>query len=74
MVKMGTLPIKNGWWDGEQLVPEAFIAKAINRIIYTGDDDVFGGGKDISNQGYGYCWWSADMKSGNIWSMGLIWL
>jgi hypothetical protein len=47
-------------------VPEAFIAKAINRIIYTGDDDVFGGGKDISNQGYGYCWWSADMKSGNI--------
>ena len=65
MVKLGTLVINNGKWDGEQLVPEAFIAKATNRIISTGDDEVFGGGKDISNQGYGYYWWNADMKYGN---------
>jgi CubicO group peptidase (beta-lactamase class C family) len=65
MVKWGTLAINKGKWYGEQLVPEAFITKATSRIIYTGDDDVFGGGKDVSNQGYGYYWWNADLKYGN---------
>ncbi|SDJ71481.1 serine hydrolase domain-containing protein [Microbulbifer yueqingensis] len=65
MVKWGLLAMNKGKWNGEQLIPEAFIDKAINRIIYTGDDDVFGGGKDVSNQGYGYFWWSADLKYGN---------
>jgi CubicO group peptidase (beta-lactamase class C family) len=65
MVKWGTLSINKGKWNGAQLVPEAFIAKATSRIIYTGDDDVYGGGKDVSNQGYGYYWWNADLKYGN---------
>ena len=65
MVKWGTLTMNKGKWNGEQLVPEAFIAKATSRILYTGDDDVYGGGKDISNQGYGYYWWNADMKYDN---------
>jgi len=65
MVKLGQLAINKGKWNGEQLIPEAFISKAISRILYTGDDDVFGGGKDVSNQGYGYFWWSADLKYGN---------
>ncbi len=65
MIKWGTLVINKGKWNGEQLVPEAFIAKATSRILYTGDDDVYGGGKDVSNQGYGYYWWSADLKYGN---------
>ncbi len=65
MVKWGILAMNKGKWNGEQLVPEAFIAKATNRIIYTGDDDVYGGGKDVFNQGYGYYWWSADMKYDN---------
>lgn len=64
MVKLGTLAINNGKWDGEQLVSEEFIAKATSRIISTGDDDVVGGGKYISKQGYGYYWWNADMKYG----------
>ena len=65
MVKLGTLAISKGKWDGEQLIPEAFIIKATNRIITTGDYKVYGGGKDISNQGYGYLWWTADMKVGD---------
>lgn len=63
MVKWGTLAMNKGKWDTEQLVPEAFIAKAMSRTLVTGDDDVYGGGADISNQGYGYYWWNADMKS-----------
>ena len=65
MVKFGTLAMNKGKWNGEQLIPEAFIAKATSRIIYTGDAEVFGGGKDVSNYGYGYFWWSADLKYGN---------
>ena len=65
MLKWGILAVNTGEWDGEQLVSESFIAKATSRILYTGDDDVYGGGKDVSNQGYGYYWWSADLKVGN---------
>ncbi len=62
MVKWGILTSNKGKWKGEQLIPEAFITKATSRILVTGDDDVYGGGKDVSNQGYGYYWWSADLK------------
>ncbi|WP_420600929.1 serine hydrolase domain-containing protein [Flagellimonas sp.] len=65
MVKWGTLAMNKGKWNGEQLVPEAFLAKATSRILLTGDDDVYGGGEDVSKQGYGYYWWSADLKYGD---------
>lgn len=65
MVKLGALVMNKGNWNGEQLIPEAFIAKATSRILQTGDDEVFGGGKDVYNQGYGYFWWSADLNYDN---------
>ncbi len=65
MAKIGGLAMNKGKWNGEQLIPEAFISKATSRILYTGDEDIFGGGKDVSNQGYGYLWWSGDLKSGD---------
>lgn len=65
MVKFGTLARNNGKWNGEQLIPEDFITKATDRILTTDDDyEVHYGGKDVSNQGYGYFWWSADLNSG----------
>jgi CubicO group peptidase (beta-lactamase class C family) len=65
MIKWGTLVNNKGKWNGEQLIPETFIAKSTSRILYTGDDDVHFGGKDVSNQGYGYFWWGVDMKYDN---------
>ena len=65
MIKWGTLAMHQGQWNGEQLIPQAFIKKATSRILYTGDDDVHFGGKDVSNQGYGYFWWGVDMKYGD---------
>ena len=65
MMKFGTLAMNKGKWNGEQLIPEAYITKATSRILYNGDDDIFGGGKDVSNQGYGYFWWSGDLKYGD---------
>ena len=64
MVKFGSLAMNKGKWNGEQLIPEVFISEATSRMITAGDAEVFGGGKDISNQGYGYFWWNADMKYG----------
>lgn len=66
MVKLGTLAMNKGRWQGEQLIPEAFMTQAISRINYSADDvKVFGGGKDTSNQGYGYFWWGTDLKNGS---------
>ena len=65
MVKWGILTMNKGKWNGEQLVPEAFIDKATSRMLLTGDEDIYGGGKDVSQQGYGYYWWSADLRYGN---------
>ena len=65
MVKLGTLAINKGKWNGEQLVPAAFITKAINRIVRHSDDENFSNNGSISNTGYGYFWWQADMKYDN---------
>ncbi len=65
MVKWGMLAMNKGKWKGEQLVPEAFVTKATSRIVFPGDDDIYGGGPAVSNQGYGYYWWSADLKQGD---------
>ncbi len=65
MLKWGMLAAGKGQWKGEQLIPEAFINRAASRLLTTGDDDVYGGGRDVSRQGYGYYWWSADLKHGD---------
>ncbi len=65
MLKWGILSANKGKWNGEQLISKAFLEKAASRILYTGDEDVFGGGKDVSKQGYGYFWWSADLRVGD---------
>ncbi|WP_251357875.1 alpha/beta hydrolase-fold protein [Kangiella sp. TOML190] len=65
MIKIGTLVSNKGKWNGEQLIPDVFIEKVIQPHLYTDDDyKVHYGGKDVSNQGYGYFWWNADLKSG----------
>ena len=62
MIKWGMLVQSHGKWDGEQLVPAAFVEKATSRI-HTNPQDT----------SYGYFWWrndvdvdgkTYDMKSG----------
>jgi CubicO group peptidase (beta-lactamase class C family) len=65
MVKLGQLAINKGKWNGEQLVSAAFITKAINRIVRHSDDENFSDNGSISNTGFGYFWWQADMKYGS---------
>ena len=63
MAKVGLLAINNGKWHGEQLIPKAYIKEATTRHLFNGDDDIFGGGKDVKNQGYGFFWWGTDLQS-----------
>lgn len=66
MIKIGMLALNKGTWKGEQLLPEAFIAKATSKVVDTGDNAIYFGGRiGISNEGYGYLWWNADLKVGN---------
>lgn len=62
MLKVGLLIDNNGKWKGEQLLPEAYLQRATSRQILTGDDDIYGGGELVSNQGYGYFFWGTDLS------------
>ncbi|CAD5248131.1 Beta-lactamase [Alteromonas sp. 38] len=61
MLKVGLLVDNNGKWKGERLVPKAYLERATSRQILTGDDDIYGGGELVSNQGYGYFFWGTDL-------------
>ncbi len=65
MVKWGLLAMNKGRWNSEQLIPEAYITKAIHRIVTNGDEENFDDHGDVSNIGYGYFWWQADLKAGD---------
>ena len=65
MLKWGILIMNGGQWNGEQLVAKSFIGKATNRIVSLGEDDIFFTGDNVSNPGYGYYFWQADMQAGN---------
>ena len=64
MVKWGTLAINKGKWQGEQLIPAAFIAKATSKIVEPSDDEVVSA-VGVSGTSYGYFWWQADLSTGN---------
>lgn len=65
MIKWGTLISDNGKWNGEQLISEAYMTKATNRIVHPKDEDVFFVGDRVTKPGYGYYFWQADMKIGD---------
>ncbi len=63
MIKWGTLAIDKGKWNGEQLVPQAFMATATSKIVdqraeYDNPD------MGVTGTAYGYLWWQADLSAG----------
>ena len=63
MVKLGTLVINNGKWDGEQLIPAVFVAKATSKIAIPSDDEVVPA-VGVSGTSYGYFFWLNDLATG----------
>lgn len=64
MIKFGRLIMNKGRWNGEQLIPEAYVERSTRPSVFTGDEDIYGGGPDVSKIGYGYFWWTAELQSG----------
>jgi len=64
MVKWGTLVINKGKWQGEQLIPAAFIAKATSKIAKPSDDEVVPAA-GVSGTSYGYFFWLNDLSTGD---------
>lgn len=54
MIKWGMLVINGGKWNGEQLVPKAFVERATSRLR-----------TNPRGTSYGYFWWRHDMKVGD---------
>ncbi|PCI63173.1 MAG: hydrolase [Kordiimonadales bacterium] len=65
MVKWGTLVINNGKWDGEQLIPAAYIAKATSKIVQSRTDENFADIPNVTGTAYGYFFWQADLSAGD---------
>jgi len=65
MVKWGTLAINKGKWKGEQLVPASFITRATSKIVRHSEDENFLDVDNVTNTGYGYFWWQADLFTGD---------
>lgn len=61
MIKWGALVLNKGKWKGEQLIPEAFIAKATSKITQPSDDDTVTTA-EITGTSYGYYWWLDDLN------------
>ncbi len=56
MVKWGTLVLNNGKWNGEQLVPEAFVTKATSGITQPTED------WQPKTYRYGYFWYQTSIQ------------
>jgi sialate O-acetylesterase len=54
MLKWGMLVMNGGQWQGEQLIPQAFVARATDRL-YT----------NAQGNSYGYFWWGHDVQVGD---------
>jgi CubicO group peptidase (beta-lactamase class C family) len=53
MLKWGMMIMNKGRWQGEQLIPAAFVERATSRLR-----------TNPQGTSYGYFWWRADMKVG----------
>lgn len=54
VAKLGQLYLQRGRWDGQQLIPESYVAQATSRAVATADADP---DKVDWSQGYGYGFW-----------------
>lgn len=54
VAKLGQLYLQGGRWDGQQLIPESYVAQATSRAVATADADT---DKVDWSQGYGYGFW-----------------
>ena len=64
MLKWGLLIRNQGMWQGEQLIPTAYLEKVTHRIHHLTAEDTFFINDIVRNPGYGYYFWQADLQVG----------
>lgn len=66
LVRFGELYLSNGSWQGEQVLPEAWVARVVADYTSTGDGGL--------RAGHGYLWWIPDadtgLPPGTFWAVG----
>ena len=64
MIKWGTMIMNKGKWQGEQLIPADFVARATSKMVDQSAeyDD---GDNQVTGTAYGYFFWQADLSLGN---------
>ena len=63
LARFGYLFLRDGVWDGEQVISRHWVRMSTTRII---DDVNPGSGRD--NRGYGFQWWRLDRSDTEIWA------
>jgi CubicO group peptidase (beta-lactamase class C family) len=60
MLKFGLTYLNNGKWDGQQIIPEEWVA--LSAVSYGGNTGINVPGVDGGRKGYGYSWWTWNTK------------
>ena len=55
MAKFGYLYLKQGWWDGKEIVPAWYVQESLRQQM-----------TDEHGQGYGYLWWRSEVSGHEI--------
>ena len=63
MARFGQLVLQHGMWDGEQLVPAAWLDRSLAERWDLGCRRVLD-----SHQGYGFLWWLYDVHGYQVWN------
>ncbi len=60
MVKIGTMMMNNGVWEGTRIVSEEWVSKC--RSPYAGNTGIKVPGEDLGRVGYAYTWWTRSFR------------
>jgi CubicO group peptidase (beta-lactamase class C family) len=65
MVKIGSMMLNKGMWNGQRIVSEEWVAKCTQP--FAGNNGIKVPGEDLGNVGYGYTWWTKEsVKYGDM--------
>jgi len=63
MIKIGAMMLKNGSWNGDQVISEKWVEKCAKP--FSGNTGIKIPGEDLGEVGYSYTWWTKDIEYNN---------
>lgn len=62
MLKFGITYLNDGKWNGENIVPAAWVEKS--SVVYGNNSNIKVPIEDSGKNGYGYTWWTSEVGKG----------